>query len=258
MNKNSFSNLHSFNRKKRNILQKFKKFDAMNRILVVEDESKLAEIIQFNLELEGYSVKVISNGKVALNQRESLDNFDLVVLDVMLPEVSGLDICRAYREHSQVPILFVSAKGNTIDRIAGLKAGGNDYLPKPFDLEEFLLRCAALIQFNNKKNTTEHEFTIGNYTINPLSYVITHSKTGETIALSKREMELIALFYEHRNQVVPRDLILNLWSKNDQFPTARTIDNFILAFRKVFEEDPKNPQFFHSIRGVGYKLTIPE
>lgn len=233
------------------------KFGTMNRILVVEDEPKLAEIIQFNLELEGYQVTAVSNGKEAVALKDKMDDFDLVVLDVMLPEVSGLDICRTYRTVSQVPILFVSAKGNTIDRVAGLKAGGNDYLPKPFDLEEFLLRCTSLIQFSQKSTVQIDQFKIGPYTVNLLSYEITHDK-GEVFELTKREMEILNLFYKHKNEVVSRDEILNLWSKNDQFPTSRTIDNFILTFRKIFEKDPKNPVYFHSIRGVGYKLTIPD
>ena len=121
----------------------------MNKVLVIEDEQSLLEMIQFNLELENYLVTPVSNGREALEMKDQLDHFDLVILDVMLPEVSGLDICRAYREVSSVPIIFVSAKGNTIDRVAGLKLGANDYLPKPFDLEEFLLRCSVLVTSNS-------------------------------------------------------------------------------------------------------------
>jgi two-component system, OmpR family, alkaline phosphatase synthesis response regulator PhoP len=228
----------------------------MIQVLVIEDEQSLLEMMQFNLELEGYSVTTVANGKEALTYKNKLENFDLVILDVMLPEVSGLDICRAYREFSSIPIIFVSAKGNTIDRIAGLKLGANDYLPKPFDLEEFLLRCSILVQPNKKQVVIPSEIRIGNYRVLPASFEVENIETGSKQELSKREMELIQLFYARRDQVVSRDEILNsLWT-NDQFPTGRTIDNYILSFRKLFEDDPKNPQFFHSIRGVGYKFTL--
>src|SRR3989338_1812196 len=166
----------------------------MYHILVIEDEPALSEMIQLNLELEGYNVVTCNNGRLALTFAEKLAQFQLVVLDVMLPEVSGLDICRAFRQQSDIPILFLSAKGTTVDRIAGLKLGANDYLPKPFDLEELLLRV---------------------------------------------------------------QILATLWG-NDQYPTGRTIDNYILNFRKLFEKDPKNPLYFHSIHGVGYKFTLPE
>lgn len=230
----------------------------MNKALVIEDEQSLLEIIQFNLELEGYSVTTLNNGREAMNMRNRLDQFDLVILDVMLPEVSGLDICRAFREVSSVPIIFISAKGNTIDRIAGLKLGANDYLPKPFDLEEFILRCSVLVQPNKKQVLIPSEIRIGDYRVLPASFEVEHIHTGEKQELSKREMELIQLFFSRKEEVVSRDEILNTLWTNDQFPTGRTIDNYILNFRKLFEADPKNPQFFHSIRGVGYKFTLPD
>lgn len=228
----------------------------MNKVLVIEDEQSLLEMIQFNLELEGYSVSTINNGREALSMKNQLDNYDLVILDVMLPEVSGLDICRAFREVSAVPIIFISAKGNTIDRIAGLKLGANDYLPKPFDLEEFILRCSILAQPNKKQVLIPSEIKIGNYRVLPASFEVENIFSGEKQELSKREMELIQLFFSRKDEVVSRDEILNTLWTNDQFPTGRTIDNYILSFRKLFEEDPKNPQFFHSIRGVGYKFTL--
>ncbi|TSJ46300.1 response regulator transcription factor [Fluviicola chungangensis] len=230
----------------------------MNKVLVIEDEQSLLEIIQFNLELEGYSVTTLNNGREALLMKNQLDNYDLVILDVMLPEVSGLDICRAYREVSAVPIIFISAKGNTIDRIAGLKLGANDYLPKPFDLEEFILRCSILVQPKKKQTAIPVEITIGNHRVLPASFEVEHVLSGEKQELSKREMELIQLFFSRKDEVVSRDEILNTLWTNDQFPTGRTIDNYILSFRKLFEQDPKNPRFFHSIRGVGYKFTLPD
>ena len=230
---------------------------TMQHILVIEDEESISEMLQLNLELEGFHVTVIANGKTALDLSDKLDSYDLVVLDLMLPEVSGIEICRSYRQHSTIPILFLSAKGSTIDRIAGLKLGANDYLPKPFDLEELLLRIHNLLLLHGNKNKKELElFTIGNQRIDFSSYVVENTETGEKTVLSKREIELLDYFIQHKNEVVSRDSLLNsLWT-NDQFPTGRTIDNYILNFRKLFEKDPKNPIFFHSIRGVGYKFTL--
>ena len=230
----------------------------MNKVLVIEDEQSLLEMIQFNLELEGYFVVGISNGREALSYRSLLDQFDLIVLDVMLPEVGGLDICRNFRELSTIPILFISAKGNTADRIAGLKLGANDYLPKPFDLEEFLLRCSSLIQLNKKPDAIPAEIQIGDALVHTASFEVENLKTHKRMELSKREMELLVLFFNRMEKVVSRDEILATLWKNDQIPTGRTIDNYILNFRKLFEPDPKNPVYFHSIRGIGYKFTLSE
>lgn len=229
----------------------------MQRILVVEDEQSLLEMIAFNLELEGYEVRTVANGRKAQELANDLAQFDLVILDVMLPEVSGLDVCRTFRAVSNVPILFLSAKGTTIDRIAGLKLGANDYLPKPFDLEELLLRVRVLVG-NNPKRTIVDELTIGKMHINFGAVEVTNLETGQKHELTKRELELLQFFNQHRDEVVSRDELLNSLWKNDQFPTGRTIDNYILNFRKLFEADPKNPIYFHSIRGIGYKFTLPE
>jgi two-component system alkaline phosphatase synthesis response regulator PhoP len=224
-------------------------------ILVVEDEASIAEMLELNLELEGYKVTLVNNGKVALELANSLDRFQAVILDLMLPEVSGMEICRVFRQHSKIPILFLSAKGTTVDRIAGLKLGANDYLAKPFDLEELLLRVNNLLLVHGNTKTREY-FDIGGHRIYFGSYNVQNIQTGETTVLSKREIELLDHFIQHKNEVVSRDSLLDSLWRGDQIPTGRTIDNYILNFRKLFEQDPKNPQYFHSIRGVGYKFTI--
>ncbi|MCO4814003.1 MAG: response regulator transcription factor [Flavobacteriales bacterium] len=225
----------------------------MQRICLVEDEKSIGEIIQLNLELEGYQIIWKNNGNEARAFFEEDLNFDLIILDVMLPGVNGIDLCRQIRDKSKVPILFLSAKGTTTDRIKGLKSGGNDYLSKPFDLEELLLRVQVLVG----KNTHEllEKVVIGSYELNFKSFNLTHLNSSEETSLSKKEIALIQLFVEREGEVVSRDEILDkIWGK-DQFPTSRTIDNYILNLRKIFEEDPKNPIYFHSIRGVGYKFT---
>lgn len=230
----------------------------MKKICLVEDESSLSDLIKMNLEIDGYHVETIIHGTEAFLRAGEMESFDLVILDVMLPEVSGLTICKEIRKSSKVPILFLSAKGTTQDRIAGLKIGANDYLPKPFDLEELLLRVQVLIEGVEDIQATPIKLTIGKLLIDFATFQVKNIETSEIHDLSKREIDLLKLFNEKRGLVVSREEILdNLWGR-DQFPTARTIDNYILAFRKLFESDPKNPQYFHSIRGVGYKFTLDD
>jgi len=226
----------------------------MISICLVEDERSLRDMIQLNLELEGYAVTTFQDGKEALNAFEKNIDFSLIILDVMLPFVSGLNLCRFIREKSTVPILFLSAKGTTSDRVNGLKLGANDYLPKPFDLEELLLKVNILSQ-QITANKEILSFQIGNLNIDLSSFEVKNSSETIVHVFSKREVELLKLFKEKENKVISRDEILDeIWGK-DQFPTSRTIDNYILVFRKIFEIDPKNPLHFHSIRGVGYKFS---
>jgi two-component system alkaline phosphatase synthesis response regulator PhoP len=226
----------------------------MHLITIVEDESSLMDLIGLNLELEGYSTLRFSSGGSALRSIDKIIESELVILDVMLPEISGLDLCREIRKQSDIPILFLSAKGSTADRIAGLKLGANDYLPKPFDLEELLLKVGILIH-KGVSPTTPDQLRVGSKEIDFTAFHVTDIDSGMVTELSKKEIELLRLFNEFEGRVVTRDEILDrLWGK-DQFPTTRTIDNYILSFRKLFEKDPKNPVYFHSIRSVGYKFT---
>jgi two-component system alkaline phosphatase synthesis response regulator PhoP len=225
----------------------------MYKICVVEDEKSLADMVRLNLELEGYEVELIEDGAEALEVFKRPIDYSLVILDVMLPNVSGIDLCQVIRRTSQVPVLFLSAKGTTMDRIEGLKVGGNDYLPKPFDLEELLLRVAVLLN-SNPKLQEETEMKIGDCTIDFKTFIVSNVSTGEEVTLSKKEVALLQLFNEKPGEVISRSEILDkIWGK-DQFPTTRTIDNYILHFRKLFEQNPKDPVHFHSIRGVGYKF----
>ncbi len=228
----------------------------MQSVCVIEDEASISDMIKMNLELEGLQVSCFSDGKVVMEHLSSIVLNDLIILDVMLPHVSGLDICEAIRKISQVPVLFLSAKGTSGDKISGLKQGGSDYLAKPFELEELLLRVQILLNRTVVKSNSEgNDLKIGSKSVNFSTYEVIDQITGETVSLSKREIELLQLFQEKEGKVISRDEILDLiWGK-DQFPTSRTIDNYILSFRKLFEKDPRNPEYFHSIRSVGYKFT---
>jgi two-component system alkaline phosphatase synthesis response regulator PhoP len=225
----------------------------MEKICIVEDEKSLADLIALNLELEGFEVTIISNGRIAIDGVAEMNRFDLIILDVMLPEVSGFEICKAIRLHHTAPVLFLSAKGTTEDRVAGLKLGANDYLSKPFDLEELLLRVQNLLQLNRKEQATD--VIIGNKKVNFSTFEVIDLNSKTKISISKKEKELLRLFIEHEGKVISRDELLDrVWGR-DQFPTSRTVDNYILALRKIFEPNPKEPIYFHSIRSVGYKFT---
>lgn len=225
----------------------------MKKILLVEDEESLINVLELNLELENYEVIVARDGEEAIASFN--DHIDLVILDVMIPKINGFDVCSEFRKTSNVPIIITSAKGTSTDRITGLKLGADDYIVKPFNLEELLLRIGNLIDRPrmSEKPSFEETFTFGENKINFRTYEI-EGKNGST-SLSKRELELLKFLIERENEVVSRDEILDrVWGENN-YPTSRTIDNYILNFRKYFEKDPRNPVFFKSLRGVGYKFS---
>ncbi len=225
------------------------------RVLLVEDEEHLLNTIKLNLELEGLSVNAIDNGRKAIEEFKK-QAFDLVILDVMLPEMDGFAICKEIRKKNTiVPVLFLTAKGMGEDRVQGLKIGADDYMVKPFNLEELMLRVHNLLKRSLKKE--EHsitEFKFGKNHVNFNSYEIIGLK-GKKHVLSKKEVMLLKLLIEKQGEVVSRDEILEKVWGYDVFPSTRTIDNYILSFRKYFEENPREPKHFHSIRGVGYKFT---
>jgi two-component system alkaline phosphatase synthesis response regulator PhoP len=226
-------------------------------ILLVEDEENLHEALKLNLELEQYEITSAYTGSEALQKIQS-EYFDLIILDVMLPDVDGINITETVRvQNNQVPILILSAKNTSSDRVLGLKKGADDYLTKPFNLEELLLRVQKLIDKNKKmqdKDTVGDTYQFGGHTID-FNAQEALTKEGQRIQLSKKEAMLLKLLFENKNDVVPREKILQtVWGYN-VYPTTRTIDNFILNFRKYFESDSRNPRYFHSVRGVGYKYT---
>ncbi len=226
-------------------------------ILLVEDEENLHEALKLNLELEGYDVTSAFDGAAALKAVET-EYFDLIILDVMLPEMDGISVAESIRiSNNEVPILILSAKNSSADRVLGLKKGADDYLTKPFNLEELLLRVHKLINKNKKlqdKSSVGNSYTFGNNLIDFKAQEATTRSSGK-IQLSKKETMLLKLLIENKNEVVPREKILQaVWGYN-VYPTTRTIDNFILNFRKYFEEDSRNPKYFHSVRGVGYKYS---
>ncbi len=226
----------------------------LRRILLVEDEKSLREAIKFNLEKEGYEIVSVADGKKAVHEFNT-QHFDLVVLDIMLPELNGLEVCEQIRlENKTLPILFLTARDTSSDVIKGLKAGGDDYMTKPFNLEEFLLRVRNLLKRLMSNNDLE-EFETYSFAGNTINFntFIAKSIHGER-HLTSKEAKLLKLFFMHPGEVVSRkDILRQVWGY-DVYPTTRTIDNFILSFRKYFESNPRQPKHFLSVRGVGYKF----
>jgi two-component system alkaline phosphatase synthesis response regulator PhoP len=226
------------------------------RILLVEDEANLLAAIKLNLELEGYHVSTATDGKKALKMIKE-ERVSLVILDVMMPEMDGFQVVENIRlQNNPVPVLFLTARNTSEDRVLGLKKGADDYLSKPFNLEELILRVGLLIKRGSPTDYAKNldQYQIGDKTILFASYEI-KAADGTITPLTKKESMLLKLLIERKGEAVSRELILETVWNYDVYPSTRTIDNFILSFRKHFEKDLKNPQYFHSIRGVGYKFT---
>ncbi len=225
------------------------------RILLAEDEENIRDIVKLNLELENYEVVETDNGKEAVHLFHE-QHFDLIILDVMMPEMNGFEVCEQIRlSNTSVPVIFLTAKDTSQDRIMGLKKGADDYLTKPFTLEELLLRIQNLLKRTNRQAHDESEvFSFGNNKVNFATFEAVGNQGA--FNMTKKEVMLLKLLVERKNEVVSRNQILQFVWGYDVFPTTRTIDNFILSFRKYFEQDPANPRFFLSIRGVGYKFVL--
>ena len=226
------------------------------RLLLVEDDASLRRMLKINLEQEGWHVTEAADGPTALNAFRS-QRLDAAILDVMLPELDGLSICRTVRlEGNKTPILFLTAKNAGEDRVEGLRLGGDDYLGKPFNLEELLLRVKKLIRMSQQGPAAEEltELSFGTKChVDFAAYRIT-KHDGKEQGISKRESMLLKLLASKTGEVVSREEILEVVWGYDVFPSTRTIDNYILAFRKYFEADPKKPRHFFSVRGVGYRF----
>lgn len=226
------------------------------RILLVEDEKNLLEAIRFNLEMEDYEVEPATSGPQAVKKFKE-QRFNLVILDVMIPQMDGFAVCEKIRlENMDVPILFLTAKDTHNDKIKGFQMGADDYVTKPFNLEEVLLRVSVLVKHSMKGTKNEMTAKIVKFGDNEVNFGTFEAKgVNGPLKLTKKEAQLLKLLFDHKNQVISRQQILQYVWEYDVFPSTRTIDNFILSFRKYFEKDLKNPRYFHSVRGVGYKFT---
>jgi len=227
------------------------------RILVVEDDASLAAGIAENLRAERYVTSVIHDGREALQHLEH-ERYDLLILDVMLPGCDGFEICRSLRGRGMTsPVMFLTARGDADDRVRGLEAGGDDYLTKPFNLKEFLLRVRAILRrwawYRAEGTATDTPFEFGGNVVDFGKFRAT-SWDGALHDLTEKEAMILKVLVDAAGHVVSRDdLVERVWGY-DIYPSTRTVDNFILRLRKRFERDPAAPQHFQSVRGVGYRF----
>ncbi len=231
--------------------------DRRARILVAEDERHMADGIRENLEEEGYDVTVVYDGRAAL-ERMLGKPFDLVLLDIMMPELDGLTVCARAREQGcDVPVLFLTARSGVDARIRGLEAGGDDYLTKPFQLRELLLRVAAILRRRVWYRTMPRAGAVLSFGGNEVDFraMRARSADGRQHELTQKEAMILKALVEREGDVVSRDDILDAVWGYDTYPTSRTIDNFIVRLRRRFEPEPESPRFIHTVRGVGYRFT---
>lgn len=227
---------------------------APARILVVDDEEHLAAGIRENLVAEGYKTDVAHDGEQGLTKIRG-GAFDLIVLDVMMPKLDGLRVCEEIRaEGLQTPVLFLTVKGDPADRIRGLEAGGDDYLSKPFHLKELLLRVAAILRRTDWYNESTASLSFGG---NEIDFKTYHARAwdGSEHALTHKEAMIMKVLAEQLGAIVPREDILDKVWGYEIFPSTRTIDNFIVRLRRRFERNVEAPEYFHTVRGVGYRFT---
>ncbi len=225
----------------------------MARILVVEDEPEMQRGLKDNLEFEGYKVKIVGDGAEGLEALTS-DTFDLVLLDVMLPGMSGFDVCKKARAQGvTAPIIMLTAKGEEVDKVLGLEFGADDYITKPFSLRELLARVKAVLRRTpTGKASADTTITLGTLEINFESYTAT--KKGKEIAMTSKEFDVIRYLWQHQKQVVKRDdLLTEVWGYDESI-SSRTVDNFIVKLRQKIEKDPAHPKHIITLHGTGYKL----
>lgn len=223
-------------------------------ILVVEDEKAIGEVLKLNLELDGFEVIYLENGKDAVSFVYDQD-IDLIIMDVMLPEMNGIEASQKIKKiRPDLPIIILSALDQSIDRIKGLKAGADDYVNKPFNYEELLLRIQKQLNRNNSAFFDSNTIKIGNSIVHLASSTLRNS--SNTYNLNPKELALIKYLYENKNRVVSREeLYANVWGYTS-FPNSRTVDNYISAIRKYLTDEEERTEYILSERGIGYKLLI--
>jgi Response regulators consisting of a CheY-like receiver domain and a winged-helix DNA-binding domain len=227
----------------------------MTKILIVEDEIPMLQGLKDNLELEGYIVDAASDGKEGLEKIRS-GNFNLILLDVMLPGISGFEICKTIRkENNLTPVILLTAKGEEIDKVLGLELGADDYITKPFSLRELLARIKTILRRTSGGSANSESSTvisIGRLKINFANY---EAFTDEVeVKMSHKEFELIKYLWNHKNLVIARnELMDNVWGIESDV-TTRTVDNFIVKLRQKIEVNPNEPKIILTVHGIGYKM----
>jgi DNA-binding response OmpR family regulator len=225
----------------------------MTRILMIEDEPEMQRGLKDNLEFEGYEATIAPDGAMGLQML--IDNtYDLVILDVMLPKMSGFDVLKNARSRGvKTPVIMLTAKGEEVDKVVGLELGADDYMTKPFSLRELLARIKAILRRQAGGVASSDRMTLGDIDIDFSSY--NGARKGLPVTMTPKEFDLLKFLWQHRNQTVTRDqLLTNVWGYDESVST-RTVDNFIVKLRQKLEEDPAHPRLIITMHGAGYKLV---
>ncbi|MDA2946191.1 MAG: response regulator transcription factor [Actinomycetota bacterium] len=230
---------------------------SSQHVLVVEDEESFVEALQIGLAREGFTVTVARDGHEALERFADI-NPDLILLDVMLPKVSGIDVCRQIRLTSQVPIIMVTAKGSEIDTVVGLEVGADDYVTKPYRLRELVARMRAALRRTSGDSTGEialapdEALTVGDVSLDPARHVVT--VRGDSVSMPLKEFELLRLLLANAGRVLTRELLIDRVWGSDYVGDTKTLDVHIKRLRSKIESDPGDPTRIVTIRGLGYKF----
>ena len=226
--------------------------DAPKHILIVDDEADLVELVSYNLKKEGFTVDSASGGEAALTKMRK-DKYDLVILDLMLPGIQGIELCRILKNDPKtagLPIIMLTAKGEEVDRILGLEMGADDYITKPFSPRELVARVRAVLRRSTEKPLTEKILKIGELEIDRERYTV--SIKGKPIKLSATEFKLLLFLTERKGKVFSRGQLLDAIWRDEAFVEPRTVDVHIRRLRSHIEEDPANPRYIKTMRGIGY------
>lgn len=226
---------------------------GMTRILIIEDEPSMVSGLRDNFEYEGYEVITAMDGREGL-ERALADSPDLVVLDVMMPKMSGLDVCKQLKaKRPSIPIIMLTARGQEVDKVVGLELGADDYVTKPFSIRELMARVKAVLRRTRTLPKDQDSYSFHDVEVNMRTYQVL--RKGKPVAFSAKEFELLKYFICHRGETLSRDRLLeDVWGY-DRYPTTRTVDAHIVRLRQKLEPNPEKPRFFLTVHGVGYKFV---
>ncbi|MCI0404264.1 MAG: response regulator transcription factor [Acidobacteria bacterium] len=226
---------------------------SKTRILIVEDEPSMVAGLRDNFEFEGYEVVTAGDGEAGL-ERALADSPDLVILDVMMPKMSGLDVCKQLKgKRPSIPIILLTARGQEVDKVVGLELGADDYVTKPFSIRELLARVKAVLRRAKVLPVDQERLAFENIEVNLRRHEV--RRDGEAVPFSTKEFELLKCFLSHPGEVLSRDRLLDEVWGYDNYPTTRTVDAHILRLRQKLEPNPEEPRLFLTVHGVGYKFV---
>lgn len=229
----------------------------MTRILLVDDEPLITDSLSYSLRREGFEVKAVGEGEQALKEMSEFEP-DLVVLDIMLPGMNGLEVCRRIRANSSTPVIMLTARGEELDRILGLEVGADDYLAKPFSFRELLARIRSILRrIELDRQTSQFQpMTIGNLTLDPIARRV--FRGGQELQLSAREFDLLSILMRNAGRALSREELLSLVWGEDWIGDPRTLDVHVRWLRLKIEDDPATPVYIQTVRGHGYRFAGPE